>query len=507
MVRKLTLLAVMAALVLAATFGAGAAPAAAQGPDAWTAYTMNMRAGADQSQAVIVTLPASTGLMLEARNADTSWVLGRTEDGAYRGWVATLYLEFRPGFVAASLPISTEVVAGGAAPPAPAQPVANEGPAPAAESGGVAGGTASVGSRMNLRAGPGTNHPVLGQAAAGSVWILEGRNANAQWVLAHAENGSLRGWLYAPLLTFNAVNPRDLPVTGELATAQVPGQQAANPADPYANVPQSAINYNDVFMGGYDGARLQNINIAAYPVVGQATSRTYAIYQRGQALGRNPHAMVKVGDCSSEHWYFLTPFGRGQYNLGNYGNLQGVVDWFGESLAVNSEATHNGFNVNAVLAPEWANPAACQPGESPLQCEFRRMNPSVAVIMFGTSDLLVMTPYEFDFYLRSIIDESIEAGVIPVLSTFPGNQAFWNRTLIYNQVVIRAALDYDIPLINLFQALEGIPNHGLEPDGFHLGEPLGDPGSLDEANLQSGYPLRNLVTLQTLDNIVRSVMQ
>jgi len=34
--------------------------------------------------------------------------------------------------------------------------------------------------------------------------------------------------------------------------------------------------------------------------------------------------------------------------------------------------------VNAVLAPEWANPAACQPGESPLLCEFRLRKPSVA---------------------------------------------------------------------------------------------------------------------------------
>jgi hypothetical protein len=217
--------------------------------------------------------------------------------------------------------------------------------------------------------------------------------------------------------------------------------------------------------------------------------------------------VAKVGDCSSEHWYFLSPFGWNRYNLGSYGSLQGVVDHFGESLAFNSEATHNGFNVNTVLAPEWANPAVCQPGESPLQCEFRVHKPGIAIIMFGTSDLLVMTPYEFDFYMRDIVDQSIEAGVIPVLSTFPGNLNFWNKTILFNQMVVRIALDYDIPLINLWLALESLPNHGLEPDGFHLGEPLNDPGNLSGENLTTGYPMRNLVTLQSLDAIWRSTMR
>jgi len=52
-----------------------------------------------------------------------------------------------------------------------------------------------------------------------------------------------------------------------------------------------------------------------------------------------------------------------------------------------------------------------------------------------------------------------------------------------------------------------VPNHGLEPDGFHLGEPLDDPANLEGPNLQTGYPMRNLVTLQTLDAIWRGVMR
>jgi len=95
-------------------------------------------------------------------------------------------------------------------------------------------------------------------------------------------------------------------------------------------------------MGGYDPARIEGINLQDYPVVAQSTGRARNIYLVGRSLGNNPHAMAKVGDCSSEHWYFLSPFGWGKYNLGSYTNLQRVVDWFGESLAVESEARITG---------------------------------------------------------------------------------------------------------------------------------------------------------------------
>ena len=74
--------------------------------------------------------------------------------------------------------------------------------------------------------------------------------------------------------------------------------------------------------------------------------------------------------------------------------------------------------------------------------------------------------------------------------------------------MVRIALDYDIPLINLWLALESLPNHGLESDGFHLGESAyGTSCLLMEPYLQSGYPMRNLVTMQTLDNVWRGAMQ
>ena len=465
---------------------------AQSGADATTAYQLNMRTGPGTQFDVVTVLQGGVPIVLEGRNADISWVLGHTEDGAFRGWLASLYLAYAPGVSAARLPVTEEIVAGGAVPSEPSQPeqpVQEQAAAPD-------GVTAYTNYQMNVRSGPETSFSALGRLDANTGLILEARNGDSSWVLAHTADNSARGWLASLYIRFVGVSASSLPYSEEMIAAADGGSSAA-PATGYDGIP----------MGDFDASRVSGIDLTAYPVVGRATGNARQIFLAGRSQGNNPHVLAKVGDCSSEHWYFLDPFAWGQYQLAGYTNLQSVVSQFGESLAYNSQATHNGFNANAVLSSMWADPAYCQAGETPLDCEFRLHKPSVAIIMFGTSDLLVMAPGEFDFYMREIVKETIDAGVIPILSTFPGNQGFWNRTILYNQIVIRIALDFDIPLINLWLALESLPNQGLEPDGFHLSEPAyGTAGYLTAANLSFGYTTRNLVTMQTLDAVWRGAM-
>lgn len=491
--RKVTTISVIVVLlsvvlVLPATMSTHAQ----DGRNATTVYQINMRAGADTNYDVIALLPSGTPLILEARNEDTSWVLGHTLDNAHRGWLASLYLTYEPGFAATGLPVSGEVL--NAPPPADEPPPADAAPAaPAADGVG-----AYTNYQMNVRSGPGANFSALGQIPANAGLILEARNNDTSWVLFHTADNAMRGWVSTLYLRF-IISAASLPVSNEHINP--PG--VAAPVDPAAGG-----DYNGIYMGGFDPSRVADIDLAAVPIVGRATGRARAIFLDGQAKGRNPNVVTTIGDCSSEHWAFLSPFAWGEYNLGAYGYLQPVIDHFGQSLAIDSLADHNGFNVNAVLAPEWAYPGLCQPGESPLECEFRANNPSVAIIMFGTSDLLVMSPGEFDFFLRQIVQETIDAGVIPILSTFPGNLGFWNHTILYNQIVVRIAWDFDVPLINLWLALEALPNHGLEADGFHLGEsPYGTACVLTDPYLQNGYPMRNLITMQTLDAVWRGAMR
>jgi len=323
--------------------------------------------------------------------------------------------------------------------------------------------------------------PIIGVFTPHAKVALEGRSADAVWVLGHSTDGSVRGWIERRYLL--------LPPDATIARLLVSNEIIFVP--PVASRTDSAHSA---------------VDLTGYPVVPVGMGRARAIYETGRILGANARAVAKVGDCLSDNQHFLSPFGGSRYNLGEFAYLQGVVDHFGASLALDSLAAYDGLVTSAVLDPVFANPLACQPGESPLRCEYRVHRPSIAVIMFGAQDLLFTPADQFERNLRQIVHETVQAGVIPLLSTFPGNLERWEQSIEYNQIVVRVALDYDVPLMNLWLALEALPNHGLNEDGRHLSPPFTDSGDLAPANLQRGYPLRNLVTLQALDAVWRAAM-
>lgn len=293
--------------------------------------------------------------------------------------------------------------------------------------------------------------------------------------------------------------------TALAAWAVVPLPAAAQ--GPGENLPLAfeAVDLN----GGQDlvVARARQIDLAAYPVVPPPPPRQmWHIARTGAQQGRDPHAASKVGDCNSAEWRFLHPFGLDQYDLGEYGYLAHTVAHFYDSFTRRAYAAHNGLTALAVHDPVWAHPATCQPDESPLQCELRVNNAAVAIIMFGTNDMLLLSPQQFDHALRRAVSESIRAGVVPLLSTFPRHLAFPERSVLYNQVVVRVARDFSVPLINLWLALEPLPSHGVAGDQFHLNGPLTRAADLSYPNLETGYPMRNLVTLQALDVLRQSVL-
>lgn len=355
---------------------------------------------------------------------------------------------------------------------------------------------------LNLRAGPAEPYPALHFLPAGSGLTLTARNGNTRWLLGESAdaNGSVRGWVPAAFVSYaDGFDPASLPISRELIE-----QSPALPHDRLAPDIVDAASGNPNFVQ----TRAAAINLSAYPIIPESTGQARAIFERGQTLGRAPDVVTKVGDCNSTEWLFLHPFGENQYDLGPYTELQGVVDHFGASFVNRTYAAYNGLNAAAVLDPIWSDPAICQSGETPLECEIRVHNPSLAVIMFGTNDILVLSPEEYDYNLRRVLNVTIQAGVIPLLSTFPRHLTFPDRSILYNQIVVRVALDYDIPLENLWLALEPLPTHGIANDQFHLDGPLTRAGDLrTPSNLQTGYPLRNLVTLQALDVIWRSAMR
>lgn len=333
---------------------------------------------------------------------------------------------------------------------------------------------------LTVYSGPDRSTLIIGVLNPQAKVVLEARNIDTAWILGHSTDGTVRGWMESRFLEFA----------------------------PEVSVPKLLVSNETMFVPvvASSNGTYQSIDLAAYPIIPVSMGRARDIFVAGHTNGRDPNVVSKIGDCISDNRYFLSPFGWSQYKLGSYGQLADVLNHFSGSLAYDSLAAYDGLVTTAVLDPVFANPLACLPGESPLHCEFRVHRPSVAIIMFGAQDLLFTTAEDFDLNLRQIVYETIQAGVIPILSTFPGNLQRWDQAVEYNQIVVEIALDYDIPLMNLWLALESLPNHGLNADGRHLSLPLTEAGDLTGDNLKQGYTLRNLVTLQTLDAVWRNAM-
>lgn len=364
---------------------------------------------------------------------------------------------------------------------------------------------------INVRTGPGQSYSTLGVLGVDAPVVIEGRNAAGDWMLLRTPDGSLRGWSKARLFRFaDGVNVASFPVSEEImpepsgppASANAPGDDngANNPAN-NAPLPSGQGDLGLPFVPR---------------ITGGIRAAMRAVYVQGLSMGNNPHVFSKVGDCQTDHWAFMKVFGWGNYDLGQYGSLQSVIDYFkvsprdgvGNSFDAQSLASHNGFNSSAVRESQWADPNVCQPDEKPLACEYRLNKPSVAIIMFGTADVLVMDGVQYRRFMRNIIEDTIERGIIPVLSTFPENPAVAEKSRQFNQIVLALGREYSAPVMNLADALRPLPNWGLDADGIHLTlAPNDASGFLTPDNLQYGYTMRNLIVLQTLDAVWRGIMQ
>jgi len=260
-------------------------------------------------------------------------------------------------------------------------------------------------------------------------------------------------------------------------------------------------------LGKFDAASVKDIQLANYPVVPAISATAKTIYQASLKAGRNARAFSTLGDCMTENPYFLGPFGAGQFDLGSYTSLKPVVYQFdAESFSRKGNAAASGFNVAGPLDSTWSDPQVCKGGESPLTCEYRVHQPSVALIMFGTNDVGYTEPDAYNYYLRTLVNQTLDANVLPVLSTFPTRPEHLEKSLLLNQIAIKVATDYDIPLINLNRALEPLPHHGVDPnDTIHLSVPADKRVDVLSAdNLQYGFTVRNLVTLQALEAVLNA---
>ncbi len=235
------------------------------------------------------------------------------------------------------------------------------------------------------------------------------------------------------------------------------------------------------------------------PIVPEVTDTAREIYKRGQELGRDPKHFSKVGDCQTNTGFYLVDFDNdGAYSLGEYAYLQDTIDYYKGSFSRTSLAMRDGYNVAAILTPLRADPKQCEKNENPIACEFRLHNPSIAIISLETN-FNDRPADDYGKYMRQIIEYSIEQGVVPILAT-KGDNLEGDHSI--NAEIAEIAVEYDIPLWNLWAALQPLPNQGHSTelnDGFHLSF---SRNFFDKPkNMLSGWPWRNLTALQALDAV------
>ena len=334
---------------------------------------------------------------------------------------------------------------------------------------------------VSLFAGPSETYETVGQLRAGMPFVLEARNQVGNWVqLVNPDDESIAGW---------AMTGR-LPVEGlQLSQLDITDLPDADPAF----IETQREEYHSLF---------------TTPIIPEIHPDMVDVFLRGQAYGNRMNVLARVGDCNTAASRFLTPVSDGNFDLGAYDHLDGAIAFFGESFAESHISARVGFNVSSVFDPLWAQAEQCNPNEHPLGCTYRTSQPAVSVIMFGQNDVIVLNAEQYEANLRQIIEESLEAGIIPIVGTFtnsPDYTDYFHKVLTYNTINIQLANEYHVPLMNFWLAARHLPRRGIGEDFAHLTD-AGGGVVFDGQEAQFGLTLYNLVVLQVLDEIQRTII-
>jgi len=260
-------------------------------------------------------------------------------------------------------------------------------------------------------------------------------------------------------------------------------------------------------------------DLMQYPVLpnisGPMAQTLGQVYQSGVSnFGNRAGAFVKIGDNPMDSQSFMVPFAGDQYQLGNFGSLQGLITAYAStpvreatnpatnSFDVDSIAAGADFGVDSLTAPAPGGaPCDAVGGGTALSCEIQLTRPAIALISFSAPNVTFMEPAMFRSELQSLVVSVLsEYGVIPVLATIPAGNGYSTEQLVeYNRAIVEVATESGVPLWNLWRAMQerGIADpNSVSPSGA---------GDLTDGSLGYGYNIRNLTALQSLEAVRQAV--
>jgi len=155
----------------------------------------------------------------------------------------------------------------------------------------------------------------------------------------------------------------------------------------------------------------------------------------------------------------------------------------------------------------------------------KKLNPEVALIMFGTNDLHALELKEYQTKTREVVQKCLDNGTVVILSTIPPRHGFDDKAKTYAAAVRTIAQDLKVPLVDYyaevlkrrpddwdgqmdkFKGYEGydVPTL-ISRDGVHPSHPKQYRDDYSEAGLRNcGFSLRNYLVLMKYADVIQSV--
>jgi hypothetical protein len=238
---------------------------------------------------------------------------------------------------------------------------------------------------------------------------------------------------------------------------------------------------------------LDPANWKNWPVIPVVDSSLQKVYERGLALGNDPHSFSIFGDCQTQPDEFFGVFETDQTTLLFLSaEMRETVKNFEGSFNRESSTSQDGTTPGALLWIQWhRGEYGCTFAETPVECELRTHRPSFVIIQVGTHFESRNTEY-----LRKIILQLLDEGIVPILATKADNREKDERI---NRDMALLASEYDLPLWNFWASVSDLPNRGLYT---RKDRPLqGDIYLTDEAEM-----IHRNTGLEALDSVWRAVI-
>lgn len=238
----------------------------------------------------------------------------------------------------------------------------------------------------------------------------------------------------------------EMPVTTPLPSATSKPRQVS----PITPVPTRTITPVPIPSGTASAAW------KSWPVIPESVDASLQrVYERGLALGNDPNAFSIFGDCQARPGEFFGLFETDEEVFESLTpDLQETVSHFMGSFNRESSTAQDGTTPGSLLWIQWhRGEYSCTFSETPVECELRTHRPSFVIIQIGTHFESRNTEY-----LRRIILQLMDAGVVPILATKADNREKDERI---NRDMALLAVEYDLPLWNFWAAVSDLPNRGL----------------------------------------------